>query len=98
MGTTAPTNKTAADLEAVYQALSRVQAIIEFNLDGTVITANDIFLELFGYDLDEIVGQHHRIFCDPDYAGSDDYTEFWQGLNRGESHCDELRSWVLKCG
>jgi methyl-accepting chemotaxis protein len=97
MGTTAPTNKTAADLEAVYQALSRVQAIIEFNLDGTVITANDIFLELFGYDLDEIVGQHHRIFCDPDYARSDDYTEFWQGLNRGEFLCEEFKR-IAKSG
>ena len=97
MGNAAPTNKTAADLEAVYQALSRVQAIIEFNLDGTVITANDIFLELFGYDLDEIVGQHHRIFCDPDYARSNDYTEFWQGLNRGQFHCEEFKR-IAKSG
>ena len=97
MGTTAPTNKIAADLEAVYQALNRVQAIIEFNLDGTVISANDLFLELFGYDLDEIVGQHHRIFCDPDYASSDDYAEFWQGLNRGEFYCEEFKR-IAKSG
>ena len=49
-----------SDLSAVYQALSRVQAIIEFELDGVVITANENFLRMFGYELDEIVGKHHR--------------------------------------
>ena len=74
----------AGDLDAVYQALDRVQAIIEFDLDGTVISANENFLSTFGYDLDEVVGKHHRMFCEPGYAASPEYAEFWQKLGRGE--------------
>ncbi len=80
-----------SDLSAVYQALNRVQAIIEFELDGTVISANENFLRMFGYDLDEIVGEHHRIFCDPDYAESPEYAEFWQKLGRGEYNAAEFK-------
>ncbi|MGD8210503.1 MAG: PAS domain S-box protein [Desulfobacterales bacterium] len=83
--------KAPADLLAVYQALDRVQAIIEFELDGTVISANGNFLRMFGYDLDEIVGKHHRIFCDPGYAESPQYTEFWQKLGRGEYDAAEFK-------
>jgi methyl-accepting chemotaxis protein len=72
------------DLNAVYQALNRVQAIIEFDLDGKIITANENFLGTFGYDANEIVGQHHRMFCDPQYAASPEYAEFWKRLGRGE--------------
>ena len=74
------------DLLAIYQALDRVQAIIEFDLDGTVVSANENFLRIFGYELDEVVGKHHRIFCDPSYVESDAYAEFWKKLGRGESH------------
>ena len=81
----------SADLLAIYQALDRVQAIIEFDLDGTVVSANQNFLNLFGYDLDEVVGKHHRIFCDPEYAKSDEYAEFWQKLGRGEFHEAEFK-------
>lgn len=80
-----------SDLSAVYEALNRVQAIIEFDLDGTVISANENFLRMFGYDLDEVVGQHHRIFCDPDYAKSSQYAEFWQKLGRGEYDAAEFK-------
>jgi len=80
-----------SDLSAVYEALNRVQAIIEFELDGTVISANENFLRMFGYDLDEIVGKHHRIFCDPGYAESPQYTEFWQKLGRGEYDAAEFK-------
>ncbi len=80
-----------SDLLAVYQALNRVQAIIEFELDGTVISANENFLRMFGYELDEIVGKHHRIFCDPDYSASPQYTEFWQKLGRGEYDAAEFK-------
>ena len=52
----AETKRSGAELAAVYRALERVQAIIEFDLDGTVIAANDNFLELFGYEAEEIVG------------------------------------------
>jgi methyl-accepting chemotaxis protein len=80
-----------SDLSAVYQALNRVQAIIEFELDGTVITANENFLRMFGYELDEIVGKHHRIFCDPGYAQSAEYGEFWRKLGRGEYDAAEFK-------
>ena len=79
------------DLLAIYQALDKVQAIIEFDLDGTVISANDNFLKTFEYELDEIVGQHHRIFCDPDYVESAEYAEFWDKLGRGEYHAADFK-------
>ena len=72
------------DLNAVYQALDRVQAIIEFDLDGKIISANENFLHTFEYEANEIVGQHHRIFCDQQYAASPEYSEFWKNLGRGE--------------
>ncbi len=81
----------SSDLSAVYEALDRVQAIIEFDLDGTVITANDNFLHLFGYELGEIAGKHHRIFCEPGYAQSPAYAEFWNKLGRGEFHSEEFK-------
>jgi len=80
-----------AELSAVYQALNRVQAVIEFDLDGTVINANENFLRMFGYELDEIVGKHHRIFCDPGYAQSPEYGEFWRKLGRGEYDAAEFK-------
>jgi len=83
--------KAPADLLAIHQALDRVQAIIEFNLDGTVVAANENFLQIFGYSLDEVEGKHHRMFCDPDYADSDEYAEFWQKLGRGECHEAEFK-------
>ncbi len=79
------------DLEAIYQALDRVQAIIEFDLDGTILSANDNFLRTFGYELDEIVGQHHRMFCESDYARSDEYGELWKKLGRGEFLAAEFK-------
>lgn len=79
------------DLLAIYQALDKVQALIEFDLDGTVVSANDNFLRIFGYTSDEVIGQHHRIFCDPIYAKSDAYIEFWEMLGRGEFHADEFK-------
>lgn len=79
------------DLLAIYQALDRVQAIIEFDLDGTVVSANENFLSIFGYELDEVVGKHHRMFCDPDYVESDAYARFWEKLGRGEYHAAEFK-------
>ncbi len=79
------------DLFAIYQALDRVQAIIEFDLEGTVISANENFLRIFDYELDEVVGQHHRMFCDPEYAESGAYAEFWNKLGRGEFHAEEFK-------
>ncbi len=65
-------------------ALDKSQAIIEFNLDGTVITANANFCGALGYDLAEIKGKHHSMFCEPAYAATAEYREFWAKLNRGE--------------
>ncbi len=73
-----------ADTKARIDAVDRVQAVIEFNLDGTIIHANQNFLDTVGYALEEIVGQHHRIFCDADYASSPEYVEFWRSLNSGQ--------------
>ena len=74
----------ANDLAGKLQAIDRVQAVIEFNLDGTIITANENFLKALGYTLDEIKGHHHRMFCDAAYTASGEYAAFWQKLNRGE--------------
>jgi methyl-accepting chemotaxis protein len=80
-----------AELMALHAALDRVHAIIEFDLDGTVVTANENFLSTFGYELAEVVGQHHRMFCEPSYASSDDYIEFWKRLGRGECDSAEFK-------
>ncbi|MEC4889538.1 MAG: methyl-accepting chemotaxis protein [Nitrospira sp.] len=75
---------TDNDLKARVEAIDRVQAVIEFNLNGTIITANDNFLKTLGYTLQEVEGQHHRMFCDPAYTSTGEYAAFWQKLNRGE--------------
>ena len=80
-----------AEFEGKMRAIDRAQAVIEFELDGTIITANDNFLRIFGYSLEEVVGQHHRIFCDPGYAESPEYAQFWQQLGRGEYDADEFK-------
>lgn len=63
---------------------NRSQAVIEFHTDGTIITANDLFLRTVGYALSEIQGQHHRIFMPPGEADTDAYQQFWPALARGE--------------
>ena len=74
----------AAEFESRIHAANRGQAVIEFSLDGTILTANDNFLQCVGYRLDEIKGQHHRMFYDAAYVSSADYAAFWQTLNRGD--------------
>jgi len=85
--------KTAqvAEMEAVIAAIHRSQAVIEFNLDGTIITANENFLKTLGYSLSEIQGRHHSLFVDDDYAKSGDYREFWRRLNAGEFFSDKFK-------
>ena len=80
-----------AEFEGKVEAISRAQAVIEFDLDGKVITANENFLAIFGYGLDEIVGKHHRLFCEPGHAESQEYAEFWQKLGRGEYDAGEFK-------
>jgi methyl-accepting chemotaxis protein len=78
-------------LEAKIAAINRSQGVIEFNLDGTVITANSNFLAVVGYTAAEVVGKHHRIFVDSNYANSNEYRLFWDRLNRGEYVADKFR-------
>jgi methyl-accepting chemotaxis protein len=79
------------DAQARLDALGRSQAVIEFALDGKVISANENFLKLFGYTLDEIKGQHHSIFVPPDQRQSAEYREFWAALNRGQFQLAEFK-------
>ncbi|WP_421401591.1 methyl-accepting chemotaxis protein [Agrobacterium fabrum] len=72
-------------------AISRSQAVIEFDLKGNILTANLNFCMALGYDLAEIVGKHHRIFCDREIAASHAYQEFWKSLARGEFQAKEYR-------
>ena len=81
----------AADHAAQIEAISRVQAVIAFNLDGTIIEANENFLATVGYGLSEIVGKHHSMFCEPDYARSADYQQFWERLRAGHYQAAEFQ-------
>ncbi len=79
------------DYQGQIEAISKSQAVIEFNMDGTIINANENFLSTVGYSLDEIKGKHHSIFAEADYASSREYTLFWEKLNRGEYDSGEYR-------
>jgi methyl-accepting chemotaxis protein len=70
--------------EGMLAALDKAQAVIEFTLDGSIVRANENFLNALGYTLDEIRGRHHSMFVEPAYAQSPDYKQFWEKLNRGE--------------
>ncbi len=72
-----------ADVDGQIKAISKVQGVIEFNMDGSIITANDNFLHTVGYTLDEIKGKHHGMFVDPTYRKSPEYKELWDKLNSG---------------
>ena len=80
-----------ADYQGQLAAISKSQAVIEFKMDGTILTANDNFLTTLGYSLDEIKGKHHSIFVDEGYRQSADYKEFWAKLNRGEYQAAEYK-------
>ncbi len=73
-----------ADFQFQLEAVNKSNAVIEFDMDGTIRHANDNFLKAVGYSLEEIKGKHHRIFVSPEYAGSNEYKDFWATLNRGE--------------
>lgn len=80
-----------AELSGQIAAISKSQAVVEFNLDGTVLTANENFLKSMGYSLDEIKGIHHGRFVEETYRQSDEYKEFWERLNRGEYVSGEFK-------
>ena len=80
-----------SDIEGRIEAIDRVQAVIEFDLDGTILHANDNFLHALGYRLDEIQGRHHSMFVEREHAGSDEYRAFWAKLARGEFDAGQYR-------
>lgn len=98
--TTRPTPRIAAvsrqtadtaDQAAVAAALNKSQAMIEFQLDGTIVSANENFLRVMGYSLDEIRGRHHSMFVDEATRASGEYHDFWDKLNRGEFQVGQFK-------
>ncbi|MCM2971919.1 methyl-accepting chemotaxis protein [Larsenimonas suaedae] len=73
-----------AELEGRLSAIDRAQAVIEFDLSGNILTANENFLHTMGYSLEEVRGQNHRIFCSNEYVQSESYRDFWKKLGKGE--------------
>lgn len=80
-----------ADYAGQIDAINKSQAVIEFNLDGTIRHANNNFLGAIGYSLDEIKGKHHRMFVGEEYAASKEYEDFWASLARGEYQAGEYK-------
>jgi methyl-accepting chemotaxis protein len=80
-----------ADYSGQLAAISKSQAIIEFQLDGTILTANDNFLNTLGYTLNEVQGRHHSLFCEESLRNSAEYREFWTRLGRGEYQAGEFK-------
>src|SRR3954469_13536123 len=80
-----------SDLLGKIAAIGKSQAVIEFQLDGTILTANDKFLRSLGYTLEEVQGRHHGMFVDESYRHSYEYKEFWAKLGCGEYQSDEFR-------
>ncbi|MFB4393570.1 PAS domain-containing methyl-accepting chemotaxis protein [Pseudomonas sp. LS_2] len=85
------TIETSREHESLIKALMRSTAVIEFNLDGQVLAANDRFLQTMGYSLEQVRGKHHRIFCEPEEASSAGYHAFWEKLRRGEYVADRFK-------
>jgi methyl-accepting chemotaxis protein len=80
-----------ADHRGKVDAIERAQAVIEFDLDGTILTANRNFLDVVGYALPDIQGKHHRMFCEPELAQSQEYAEFWERLGAGQFESGEYK-------
>ncbi len=80
-----------ADFQGQLAAIGKSMGTIEFNMDGTVITANENFLSVINYALDEVKGRHHRMFVDPAFANSSEYRAFWEKLGRGEYEAGEYK-------
>lgn len=81
----------SADWSGQMSAIRKAMAVIEFNMDGTIIVANDNFLNTLGYTLSEVQGKHHSMFVDEKYKASSEYRDFWARLNRGEFFADEFK-------
>ncbi|WP_407190063.1 PAS domain-containing protein [Bradyrhizobium centrosematis] len=83
--------KFLGDAQAQIDAVGRSQAMIEFNMDGTIVKANKNFLNALGYDLDQIQGKHHSMFVPADQRDGADYQAFWAALRRGEFQAGEFK-------
>src|SRR3954469_20170642 len=83
--------KSRVDAQAQIEAIGRSQAMIEFNLDGTIITANKNFLDALGYPCHGLQGKHHSIFVPVDQRYGAEYKAFWAALNRGEYQAREFK-------
>jgi methyl-accepting chemotaxis protein len=81
----------AADYEGQLAAVGKAQAVIEFSLDGTVLTANENFCKVVGYTLEEIRGKHHSMFVEPALVQGAEYREFWSRLGRGQYETGQFR-------
>ena len=79
------------ELRATFAAIERSQAVIEFEVDGTIIRANENFLNAMGYAEHEVIGQHHSMFASASYRKSSEYQAFWQRLRNGEFFADEFQ-------
>tara|TARA_R110002111_G_scaffold262289_1_gene337809 strand:+ start:93251 stop:95806 length:2556 start_codon:yes stop_codon:yes gene_type:complete len=83
--------ETNCDYAGQLSAISEAQAVIEFNMDGSIITANHNFCSTLGYSLDEIKGKHHSLFVEPEYKTSNEYRQFWENLNAGQNQVAEYK-------
>jgi methyl-accepting chemotaxis protein len=83
--------KLELDSAGQIAAIGKVQAVIEFEMDGTIIAANDIFLGLMGYAPDEVRGRHHRMFVEPGHAAGPEYRQFWSDLAAGRPQTGRFR-------
>lgn len=81
----AAAKKRYSEEAAVLEAIGKSQAVIEFQMDGTIVSANNNFLSALGYTLEEITGRHHSMFVSEADKNSNEYREFWARLNRGEN-------------
>jgi methyl-accepting chemotaxis protein len=84
-------SRAKSESDSTLAAIEKSQAMIEFQMDGTIVTANDNFLRALGYTLEEVKGRHHGIFVEEAYRQSGDYREFWARLNRGEFQAAEFK-------
>ncbi|HEY1075784.1 MAG TPA: PAS domain S-box protein, partial [Fontimonas sp.] len=82
------------NMQGIVNALNKSQAVIEFDLKGNILTANELFCSATGYALDEIKGNHHSMFVDPLYRGSPEYRAFWDKLGRGEHDAGQYRRYA----
>jgi len=80
-----------ADLEGQIEAINLSQAVIHFELDGTITDANQNFLDTLGYGLSEVKGKHHRVFVEADYGKSREYAKFWEDLRKGKFQSGEFK-------